>query len=100
VELEDSDNAITMGGAGFWDKWSVPDVLGVRKSGHGAIAEWPTEITSAEIKVGTSTKELITGFGQACTYLLFSNKSYLVIPKQTNEELLDRLDALCQLFGI
>jgi len=99
-ELGDSDNAITMGGAGFGDKWSTPDVLVVRKSGHGAIVALPTEITSAEIKVGTSTQELITGFGQACAYLLFSNKSYLVIPKQTNKELLDRLDALCQLFGI
>ena len=99
-ELGDSNNAITMGGAGFGDKWSTPDVLGVRKSGHGAIVELPTEITSAEIKVGTSTQELITGFGQACAYLLFSNKSYLVIPKQTDKELLDRLDALCRLFGI
>jgi len=99
-ELGDSDNAITIGGAGFVDKWSTPDVLGVRKSGHGAIVELPTEITSAEIKVNTSPQELITGFGQACAYLLFSNKSYLVIPKQTNEEILDRLDALCRLFGI
>lgn len=99
-ELGDSNNAITMGGAGFGDKWSTPDVLGVRKSSHGAIVELPTEITTAEIKVGTSTQELITGFGQACAYLLFSNKSYLVIPKQTNGEILDRLDALCRLFGI
>jgi len=99
-ELGDCDQSITLGGSVFGEKWSTPDVIGIRKSPHGAIIELPAEITSAEIKISTSSQDLITGFGQACAYLLFSNKSYLVVPKQTKEELIDRLEALCGLFGI
>lgn len=36
------------------------------------------EIVSVEIK--TDTNQLITAFGQACAYKLFSHKVYLVIP--------------------
>jgi hypothetical protein len=99
-ELGDCDQAITLGGSVFGEKWSTPDVIGIRKSPHDAIIQLPAEITSAEIKISTSSQDLITGFGQACAYLLFSNKSYLVVPKQTKEELIDRLEALCELFGI
>ncbi|MCL4325771.1 MAG: hypothetical protein M1481_02935 [Candidatus Thermoplasmatota archaeon] len=98
--LGDSDNAIVIGGSAFGEKWSTPDVLGLRKSERGAMVVLPTEITSAEIKVSKVPQELITGFGQACVYLLFSNKSYLVVPKQIGKEILDRLDALCRLFNI
>jgi hypothetical protein len=58
----------------------------------------PTEIVSAEIK--TESTQLITAFGQACAYSLFSHKSYLVIPKRSSPDDISRLDALCQGFGI
>ena len=58
----------------------------------------PTEIVSAEIK--TDTGQLITAFGQACAYKLFSHKAYLVIPVQAADDEVSRLDALCQIFGI
>ena len=99
-ELGDCDRAITLGGSAFGEKWSTPDVIGIRKSARGAIIELPPEITSGEIKISTSSQDLITGFGQACAYLLFSNKSYLVIPKQTKDEIVDRLEALCGVFSI
>jgi hypothetical protein len=53
---------------------------------------------SAEIKTDSNT--LITAFGQACSYRLFSHKVYLVIPNSSSESDLARLDALCRLYGI
>lgn len=53
---------------------------------------------SAEIKI--DTRDLITAFGQACSYKLFSHKSYIVIPKESMEEDVARIDALCLIFGI
>ncbi len=65
---------------------------------HLSIIQAPVEIVSAEIK--TETNQLITAFGQACAYKLFSHKCYLVIPKQSSQDEVARLDSLCQLFGI
>jgi hypothetical protein len=43
---------------------------------------------------------LITAFGQACSYKIFSHKSYIVVPNESLDEDLTRLDALCRIFGI
>ncbi len=43
---------------------------------------------------------LITAFGQACVYKLFSHKSYIVVPTTSLDEDLARLDALSRIFGI
>ena len=53
---------------------------------------------SAEIKPDVS--QLVTAFGQACAYCLFSHKSYLVVPQQAPQDEIARLDSLCQVFGI
>jgi hypothetical protein len=58
----------------------------------------PIEIVSAEVK--TADSQLVTAFGQACAYRLFSHKSYLVVPDTSPQEERTRLDALCQVFGI
>jgi hypothetical protein len=97
-ELEDVTKAIPLGGSRFKGKWGTPDVIGKRESRPSDIIKVPTEIVSAEIK--TDTSQLITAFGQACAYCLFSHKSYLVIPKASSSDDLGRLDALCQIFGI
>ena len=57
------------------------------------IVKMPTEIISAEIK--TDSKNLITAFGQACSYKLFSHKSYIVVPKDSGQE---DLSGLCLLY--
>ena len=62
------------------------------------IVKASTEIVSAELK--TDTKDLITAFGQACSYKLFSHKSYIVIPKNSPQDDISKLDALCLIFGI
>jgi hypothetical protein len=97
-EIEDVTMAIPLGGNKFKDKWGTPDVIGKRESRRSDIIKGTTEIVSAEIK--TDTLQLITAFGQACAYRIFSNKVYLVVPRKSSEEDMDRLDSLCQIFGI
>lgn len=97
-ELEECTKAISLGGNKFKDKWGTPDVIGILKSRESDIIKLPTEIISAEIKI--DTVNLITAFGQACSYKLFSHKSYIVVPKRAPEEDIARLDALCRIFGI
>ncbi len=97
-DIEDVTHSISLGRNRFKDKWGTPDVIGKRESKRSNIIQAPVEIVSAEIK--TETGQLITAFGQACAYKLFSHKCYLVIPKQSSQDEIARLDSLCQLFGI
>jgi len=97
-ELEECTKAIPLGGNRFRDKWGTPDVIGKREPLRSDIVKAPTEIVSAEIK--TDTKDLITAFGQACSYKLFSHKSYIVVPRISSDDDISKLDALCLIFGI
>jgi hypothetical protein len=97
-ELEECTRAIPLGGNRFRDKWGTPDVIGKREPLRSDIVKAPTEIVSAEIKA--DTRDLITAFGQACSYKLFSHKSYIVIPKNSSQDDISKLDALCLIFGI
>ncbi len=97
-ELEECTSAIALGGNIFKDKWGTPDVIGKRESRRSDIIPFPTEIISAEIK--TDSYGLITAFGQACAYKIFSHKSYIVVPKESQVEDITRLDTLCRQLGI
>ncbi|MDR0275676.1 MAG: hypothetical protein LBI48_10160 [Burkholderiaceae bacterium] len=97
-EIEDVTHAIPLGGNIFKDKWGTPDVVGKKESRRSDVIKGPTEIVSAEIK--TDSNQLITAFGQACAYKLFSHKAYLVVPGQSADDEISRLDSLCQIFGI
>jgi len=97
-DLEECTRAITLGAAKFGNKWGTPDVIGVRVAGRGDLIKFQEEVTSAEIKI--DTQGLITAFGQACAYKLFSHRSYIVVPKASQQEDRDRLTALAQIFGI
>ena len=79
-------------------KWGTPDVIGIREPRKSDIIKPATDIVSAEIKIDTGN--LITAFGQACSYKIFSHKSYIVIPKESTEEDVARLYALGRIFGI
>jgi hypothetical protein len=97
-ELEECTKAKTLGGNRFQDRWGTPDVIGTyRIFGIGNLQP-PPEVISAEIKL--NNKELITSLGQACSYKLFSHKVYLVIPKDSNEADIKRIESLCLKFGI
>ena len=97
-ETEECTKAISLGGSVFGGKWGTPDVIGKREPKPSDILKIQTEIVSAEIKADSS--QLITAFGQACAYSLFSHKTYLVVPDDSPQEDISRLDALCQGFGI
>jgi hypothetical protein len=97
-ELEECTKAIPLGGNVFRDKWGTPDVIGIRAARASDIIKFSTEIVSAEVKIDSN--DLITAFGQACSYKLFSHKSYMVVPEQSSVEDVARLDALCRIFGI
>jgi len=97
-ELEECTNAIALRGNIFRDKWGTPDVIGIRESKRSDIIQFPTEIISGEIKLDSNG--LITAFGQACAYKIFSHKSYIVVPNDSQIEDITRLDTLCRQFGI
>ncbi len=97
-DLEECTIAVSLGGNLFQDKWGTPDVIGTyRVLGIGQIQP-PVEVISAEIK--TDINQLITSFGQACSYKLFSHKVYLVIPKDARGTDIKRVESLCLKFGI
>jgi len=73
-------------------------VIGKRESKRSDIIPAPIEVVSAEVKI--DTYQLVTAFGQACAYRLFSHKSYLVIPNSSPQDDLARMNALCMLYGI
>lgn len=97
-ELEECTKAIPLGGNRFRDKWGTPDVIGIREPRKSDIIKPPTEIVSAEIKIEKSG--LIVAFGQACAYKLFSHRSYIVVPTDSLEEDIARLDVLCRTLGV
>ena len=97
-DIEDVTHAIPLGGKKFKDKWGTPDVIGKRESMRSDIIKGPTEIVSVEIK--TETLQLVTAFGQACAYKIFSHRVYLVVLRQAQKAEISRLDSLCQIFGI
>jgi hypothetical protein len=97
-EVEECTKAIPLGGNRFRDKWGTPDVIGKRESKRSDIIQAPVEIVSAEIK--PDTYQLVTAFGQACAYCLFSHKTYIVVSQYAPDDEIARLDALCQVFGI
>ena len=97
-DLEECTKAMPLGGNRFQDRWGTPDVIGTyRILGIGHVQP-PIEVISAEIK--TDINQLITSFGQACSYKLFSHKVYLVIPKDARGIDIKRIESLCLKFGI
>jgi len=95
VKQKECTKAVSTGDKVRGTRWSNPDVVGVKKySGLGGTTNY--ELVSVEIKTSISTGEVITGFGQACAYKLFSHKSYLVIPMDSDEDTLQRIKELCE----
>ena len=80
-------------------KWGNPDIVGVQKPRPEHVVNFPTEIVCAEIKV--SPNQIPTAFGQAASYLIFSHKTYVVVPRTgANAADIDRLEAQCHMLGI
>ena len=99
-EVQEVTEVIPLGGKKFEGKWGTPDVIGIYKTGRLDIIKQEPTIVSAEIKMGSSRDELITGFGQSCAYKLFSHKVYFVIPDCAIKEDIDRIESLCLILGL
>ncbi len=81
-------------------KWSNPDVVGIYKLSIGSAFKRDPEIVCAEIKTTGTYDSLREAFSQAAFYLLFSHKTYIVVPNTSNPEALDILESLSTAFGI
>jgi hypothetical protein len=90
VDQDECTQAMVVGGAAMGDKWGTPDVVGIVRPRLDDVFRPPIEIK-------VTTDGLITAFGQACSYKLFSHKSYIVIPRSADR---DKLESLCFIFKI
>jgi hypothetical protein len=99
-DLEEVTKVIVLGGHRFGGKWGTPDVIGIYKTKPSHIVKAEPIIVSAEIKMATTGTDLITAFGQACAYKIFSHKVYLVIPKSAPESDISRIESLSLILGI
>ena len=97
-DVGDATVAVPLGGAALKGKWGTPDVIGVYKAQAADRIKFAHEIISAEIKVEPNAP--VVAFGQAVAYRLFSTKTYIAMPETIAKEDLDRLEALCMLFGV
>ena len=97
--ISECNSAVPFGDSRGGPKWGNPDVIGWFDIGKAIFTQNP-EIVSGELKIDSSWDKIVTGFGQACSYLLFSHKSYLAVPKQIKEGDRSRIESLCIIFGI
>ena len=97
-KIHECNKAVPSGSNRQGKKWENPDVMG-----------WYSELTfasqqlvlvSGELKTSSRWDDIVTGFGQAASYLLFSHKSYLAIPRQTNQDDKRKIEALCVILGV
>ena len=99
-DLSECNKAKSFGGNRLGRKWMTPDVVGYYRVKTTASFPRAPEIITAEIKVTKDYQNAISGFGQASSYLLYSHKSYLVLPMQMNYEDMGIIETLCTTFGI
>ena len=101
-DVVECTHALALGRNVLKDKWATPDVIGVYRV-HDQERYKGDEITSfvsAEIKLENSGDATIKGFGQACAYLEFSHKVYLVLPDTISPENKRRVESLAQIVGL
>jgi hypothetical protein len=99
--LEENDEvtvASPLGGSSLGGKWGTPDVIGVLKPRAQDIFKFEPQIVTAEIKAVPT--QPVVAFGQAVAYRLFSHKSYIVVPKSTSSDDMNRLKSLCSIHGV
>ena len=99
--MEENDEATVasaLGGASLGGKWGTPDVIGVLKPRAQDLFKFEPQIITAEIKAVPG--QPVVAFGQAVAYRLFSHRTYIVVPKSTTSEDMDRLKSLCSIHGV
>jgi hypothetical protein len=101
-EVFECTHAVALGKNVLKSKWATPDVIGVfRVHDQGRYkGNQITSFISAEIKLDDSGTAAIEAFGQACAYLEFSHKVYLVLPQTIVEVNKRRIESLAQILGL
>ena len=97
-ENDEASVASALGGASLGGKRGTPDVIGVLKPRAQDIFKFKPQIVTAEIKVVPN--QPVVAFGQAVAYQLFSHKSYIVVPRSTSSDDMNRLTSLCSIHGV
>ena len=99
-DVGECTRASALGGKALGIKWGTPDVVGIyRVKDQGRYKrDQIISFVSAEIKVEKAAP--VTAFGQACAYLGFSHKVYLVLPLTMNDEDKRRVESLSQIVGL
>lgn len=90
--------AAALGGSSLGGKWGTPDVIGVLRPRAQDIFKFEPQIVTAEIKA--TPAQPVVAFGQAVAYRLFSHKSYIVVPRTTTSDDMNRLTSLCSIHGV
>ena len=99
--LEENDEvtvSAALGGSSLGGKWGTPDVIGVLRPRAQDIFKFEPQIVTAEIKA--TPAQPVVAFGQAVAYRLFSHKSYIVVPRTTTSDDMNRLTSLCSIHGV
>ncbi|QRF74639.1 hypothetical protein Thermo_00124 [Thermoplasmatales archaeon] len=99
-DLTECTVAKPYGNSRIQHKWSTPDVVGYYRVSITSSFPKDPELVAGELKVDTGYDTLITAFGQAASYLLFSHRSYIAVPEDSDANGLEALENLCILFGI
>ncbi|WP_076072937.1 hypothetical protein [Sphingomonas montana] len=98
MENDEVTVAGALGGGSLGGKWGTPDVIGVLKPRAQDIFKFEPQIVTAEIKA--TPDQPVVAFGQAVAYRLFSHKSYIVVPRTTTSDDMNRLQSLCSIHGV
>ena len=72
--------------------------MGVLKPRAQDMFKFEPQIVTAEIKATPS--QPVVAFGQAVAYRLFSHKSYIVVPRTTSSDDMNRLKSLSSIHGV
>ena len=103
LELEEEcTRAMPFGGGKRKSPWTNPDVIGAIKVPKMSWyrGDEIVSFVSAEVKEETNALEIMKGFGQACAYLRFSHRVYLVLPTTVDDYDQAKIEALCSIVGL
>jgi hypothetical protein len=102
IEHEVCTSASPLGGKQLPGKWGTPDTVGIERVSERYLYRSNNIISfvSAEVKISQNGRDIIEAFGQACAYLHFSHKVYLVLPRGISLSDDKRIRSLCGLIGL
>lgn len=99
-EVGECNHVAALGGNVLGGKWGTPDVIGFYKEEDNSRYKRDQIISVVSAEIKTDRNAPVTAFGQACSYLLFSHKVFLVLPQNTSDRDKQKMKALCGIVGL